>query len=604
MSIENYKLPKKNALKFLEFGEKIFLLFALLIASFLVVSSFRHDSSSLRPDELPVNFVTLDEWVAPSPDDFQRLDLNRGSLGRPRVAFPGQILLMEIDLSKAALLDELSISFFRAKRATVFQKDWTDKQFAAEVGDAGLKVNLSSITHVIGAQSPSLFVMAEIAAISKPTIQIGTPSQFKRQYEKFQKNGAFLAGAMLVLAVFALTFSLLAKDFVFFIFSIWVLTTLRVTLISGGWDLTWLGIRLSPNLTDTLLRTTLALHPIVSFALFRVIFWSVLPAVQKRICMVITGISFSLFIVASFSTYAEIMSVIWGVSVVAGFGSLAMVARTLFRLKSRSTWFYFTGWAVSLLGIFAEILHGAGLMPSGFRGYANGQVSGLVSVLLIAAALAERFNLEKVEKLFAQQRANSALKKYQQTYDIVPVGLFSLSPQGIVTHYNPKFAAMFDVEEKSKSRKWDSIIPSFPLPLFPEAAEGSFEFSTLHGNSRRWFEVQTLRQNDIIEGTIAEITERKLGEQQLQYAAHYDQLTSLHNRHFMIKRLDQMLGSADGPNTHIGALVMVDIERFHQVVPILDTPLVTTCCVQYVIEFATKFLAKHCWGGYPRTLSW
>ncbi|MFC2158116.1 EAL domain-containing protein [Acidobacteriota bacterium] len=67
-----------------------------------------------------------------------------------------------------------------------------------------------------------------------------------------------------------------------------------------------------------------------------------------------------------------------------------------------------------------------------------------------------------------------------------------------------------------------------------------------------------------IAGIVRDITERKLIEQQFQSLAHYDSLTSLPNRTYMMELLSQSLVQARWGN-HTLALLFLDLDRFKRI---------------------------------------
>ena len=66
---------------------------------------------------------------------------------------------------------------------------------------------------------------------------------------------------------------------------------------------------------------------------------------------------------------------------------------------------------------------------------------------------------------------------------------------------------------------------------------------------------------DVIEGTLVDITKRKLAEERVESLAYYDALTSLPNRTLLLDRLSQALAAARRQN-HKVALLFVDLDRF------------------------------------------
>ena len=382
---------------------------------------------------------------------------------------------------------------------------------------------------------------------------------------RFHANANLLDGAALSLAIFSIVVAAFSGLSTYLIFGAWLVVNFRVAALSLGTDYWLFGEALDFSLIVWSRKFCLAGNSFLSMLLLVSMFkreLSILKLGAIAKCMIISATV--LLLISFFIGYEQFLPLLWiqiGVCCLATFGVLTLVN---LRQPSLTSALYSIGWGISAASVLAEVL-GAVLGIRSLPWYLNSVAGAIGSSFLIATALGAKLREDRLTVTRSESKAVEALTKYQENYDKVPVGLFTLLPTGVIPQHNPAFAAMFGVLPNT-SPTWDALIPDFPLSLLQPESDTHTEFSIKSAGQTRWFEVQTLRQNDIIEGTIAEITERKLGEQQLQYAAHFDQLTALHNRHFMIQHLDQMLTATDSPNTHIGALVMVDIERFHQVV--------------------------------------
>jgi len=78
------------------------------------------------------------------------------------------------------------------------------------------------------------------------------------------------------------------------------------------------------------------------------------------------------------------------------------------RKGNRAARFYLAGWTVLLLGVFAFSLKSIGLLPDIFITRWGQQIGSALEVVLLSLALADRIQLLKREKDFAQQRALTA----------------------------------------------------------------------------------------------------------------------------------------------------------------------------------------------------
>ena len=391
------------------------------------------------------------------------------------------------------------------------------------------------------------------------------PSYASQANARFHANANLLDGAALSLAIFSIVVAAFSRLFTYLIFGAWLIVNFRVAAASLGTDYWLLGHSLDSSVLLSIRKFCLAANSFLSVLLMASMFKSELSTLGLGfITRLMISSGAGLLLVSFFVEYDQFLPLLWAQVGVCCAATLGVLIAVNLKQPSLTSALYSAGWVISALAAIAEVM-GAVFGLRSLPWFLNSVIAAVGGTFLIATALGAKLREDRLTVTLSESRAKLALKKYQENYDKVPVGLFTLLPTGSISQHNPAFAKMFGVQPNA-SLTWDALIPDYPLARLNPDSDARAEFSINYNGQSRWFEVQTLRQNDIIEGTIAEITERKLGEQQLQYAAHYDQLTSLHNRHFMIKRLDQMLGSADGPNTHIGALVMVDIERFHQVV--------------------------------------
>ena len=184
----------------------------------------------------------------------------------------------------------------------------------------------------------------------------------------------------------------------------------------------------------------------------------------------------------------------------------------------------------------------------------------------MAVALAERLRVEKAARIVAQNKAITALQRYRENYNTMPVGLFAINGEGQLVEYNPAFAEMFGLPTviHGKPPGWadiagrSSLTALLALQRGAPLTENELAVEADDG-SRRWFDLRAVHKNDRIEGWIEEITARKEAEGRLKFLADHDSLTGLMNRRGLNDHLERAIAvSRDRPM----CLAYVDLDRF------------------------------------------
>jgi diguanylate cyclase (GGDEF)-like protein/PAS domain S-box-containing protein len=133
-------------------------------------------------------------------------------------------------------------------------------------------------------------------------------------------------------------------------------------------------------------------------------------------------------------------------------------------------------------------------------------------------------------------------------------------------------------EIQSNVEEWFSRVHPEDLPRLKvdiavhlEGATPSFrsEYRMLHWNGDyRWVLSQGLAVRDAagqpyrMTGSQADITQRKINEDELMYASLHDTLTGLPNRAFLLKRLEQVIAQAKEDPNFLFAVLFIDLDRF------------------------------------------
>ncbi len=183
----------------------------------------------------------------------------------------------------------------------------------------------------------------------------------------------------------------------------------------------------------------------------------------------------------------------------------------------------------------------------------------------------------------ARKQAESALReaeeKYRVLFEDAVVGIFQATPDGRLLHINRAFATMHGYESPAELLAETSDGAHEPLvsaEKLKEWAQVLETHGTIRGSeiqvrckdgTRKWFlaSIRAARSADgkvvLHEGSVEDITERKLAQEQVDFLAYYDGLTGLPNRTLMRDRLNQALAIARRKHECV-ALLFLDLDRF------------------------------------------
>jgi diguanylate cyclase (GGDEF)-like protein/PAS domain S-box-containing protein len=191
----------------------------------------------------------------------------------------------------------------------------------------------------------------------------------------------------------------------------------------------------------------------------------------------------------------------------------------------------------------------------------------------------EGFIEDITERKRAEQALNEANERYQSIFENALEGIFQVTPEGRLLVANPAMARMFGYDSPAKLLAELRDIPR-QLYVEPERreeyrrqieAQGSvsnFEFQAFRRNGEViWVsENAHLRRNAAdgsvyYEGTLEDITDRRVYQAQIERQANYDALTGLANRTLLNGRLHQAISRAAETASEI-AVVFIDLDQF------------------------------------------
>jgi diguanylate cyclase (GGDEF)-like protein/PAS domain S-box-containing protein len=213
-----------------------------------------------------------------------------------------------------------------------------------------------------------------------------------------------------------------------------------------------------------------------------------------------------------------------------------------------------------LLSTLAEIL-AAAFGTKGLAGSTNGVVAALATGLLASLAIAEQMRQEHLQRLEAQA-------ELQQTFEAVPVGLFSLDMEG---HFINANAALLKVlgaaPAQAIGNAWFRYFTMDTWTRLQQLVHGEIggeleihEHVMPGGGAPRSYLVKATLARGKIEGSLQDITEKVRATGHLQFLADNDSLTRSLNRRGIEKELEHAMARlSEGQPL---ALAYLDLDRF------------------------------------------
>lgn len=406
-----------------------------------------------------------------------------------------------------------------------------------------------AITIPPGARSSGYIIgRVHTIGVSRPSALLWTSEGFLESERRFERTGGFLLGSFLGLAFLGFMIGVLNRDWSFFLFAGWLVTSLRVTFINEGWDLYWLGFDLETETLLMILRFTLAAHPLLTTSLFLTLLRTEIESVSsERLLRYAIAFYTIIAISAPFLPHGQLLGLVWGSSALGILLILYTLVSVAYKTRSPVSYWYAASWGITFLGVFLQVGYASGLL-SAIPPYLTVQSTAVASALLTAVALAERLRVERSARIEAQRERLDVLEALHQNYNGMPIGLFKIDNKGRIFLCNPAFRAMFGLsmqDETSLLPNIDDILTPMCVQLLRGSPGGLLDDVelTVPASSlfeQRWFSARVRLRGDFIEGSIQDITIRKLAEEKLRHLVDHDPLTGLLNR----RGLDQALAEA------------------------------------------------------------
>jgi len=196
----------------------------------------------------------------------------------------------------------------------------------------------------------------------------------------------------------------------------------------------------------------------------------------------------------------------------------------------------------------------------GLIGAVNSVTAALASSLLAALAIAEQIREERLEKVKAQA-------ELRNTYEAIPIGLFTLHTDGTFVGANPALKAMLGLDPQHiDHERWDHLFEPGAWARLLELVSGrAGQEIEIRGTSRgdehpKWFLAKATKSQDRIEGSLQDITDRYEATEKLRFLAENDPMTGVLNRRGLENVLSELIDALTDDQPL--AIAYLDLDRF------------------------------------------
>jgi len=407
----------------------------------------------------------------------------------------------------------------------------------------------------------SLLCKADFVGPAQLSVQWWSESNWTAVVRDFEHNAGLLNGGLLVLTVFILITAAITRSRLHLLFAVWLLVNLRMATLSAGWDFQWLERLIPADLLSRSRLLTVALFFVVGVTLFSNLLRKELIATkQMRTLEAIQWACIPLLVLSLFLSFEQFLPILWVLTTLGGTVLLGMMLRVLHTHRTPVVLLYSASISITLVASLYEIGSAAFGLKS-WLGTVNSVTAALSSSLLASLAIAAQMRQEAEQK----EAAQSALR---HTFEVIPIGLFTLDLRGRFLSANPALLALLGpalLEEGSN--QWSMYFPQDSLlrltHMVGTQAESELEVESrrdLRTLQHKRFLIKASLASDRIEGSLEDITEKAKATAHLQFLALHDPLTKLLNRSgiqdALVKSLDEHYAKSPV------AVAFIDLDRF------------------------------------------
>ncbi|HEV2610327.1 MAG TPA: EAL domain-containing protein [Noviherbaspirillum sp.] len=388
-------------------------------------------------------------------------------------------------------------------------------------------------------------------------------SALRMNTEEFFRDSGLMDGGLVMLALFMTITAYINRERTYLLFAAWLIVSLRMAALSGGWDTQWLGRTIPAQWLYQGRLFTLALYFTLTISLFKTLFRTHLDKVgYASLLHYAQWTCVPLLVMSMTMSYQTFLPIYWTAASLLAAVLVFLLTRILVIAPSSTAIWYAASLGVSLLGSVFEII-GAALGYKVLIGSINSVTAALSSSLLAAIAIAEQIRATQQARLEAQATL-------EHTYEAMPIGLFTANTEGRFLSANPAMIGMLGAKlTDPSSNGWDQYFDEGSWlqlsQLVERQADGELEVGnkTDHASAEhKRFLVKARLSRGKIEGSLQDVTERSKAITDLRFMANNDPLTKVYNRRGIEKVIIKALAELPNQKPSSLALAYLDLDRF------------------------------------------
>jgi diguanylate cyclase (GGDEF)-like protein len=417
----------------------------------------------------------------------------------------------------------------------------------------GFVLELGKLRSAVG-----VLCRATHAGPARITVAQWPAPEFDLSVRKFHRDSGLLDGGLVVLSLFVLVTAIINREWIYVLFAAWLIANLRLAALSAGWDTQWLERSIPSDWILLTRKLTIAANYVLTYTLFSTLFRENLKRVGYEPVLRLAQWSCVPLVLSSvILPFAAFLPVMWATVTLGSAVLTFFLARILFLTRSTVAMWYGASFAIALFATVYEVL-AAALGLKGLIGAVNSVTAALASSLMAALAIAEQMRHEHLERVQAQA-------ELRNTYEAMPIGLFTLDAAGGFLRGNPALETMLGADLSGKAHWSDHFEPGAWTSLQGMLRRGGGEEMELEGIAAdgahpRRFLVKATLAKDKIEGSLQDITERYKATARLRFLSENDPLTGVLNRRGIELAFERAMGAVSEQRPL--ALAYLDLDRF------------------------------------------